>query len=132
MKKRTKENKESEKEVVWESKRKYYIDNKKVNHATWFSSILVTPRVAYKILETEKTGKNVLEEEDENKLKEIRWKAKEPFSNKEFCLTCRKEILTGEEIYLCTTCGCIYCKNCAGKELYFRTEKAKDGTYCSN
>lgn len=132
MKVRKKENEDIEAEVIWENKRKYHINNKEVDHASWFNSILTDPKTAYKVLNTEKTGKNVLEEKNERKLKKIKWKVEEPLHSKTSCLKCRKKANISEEVYYCSTCGCLYCENCAGEELYFRTENAKDETYCSN
>ena len=132
MKNRKNENEEFEEEAIWESKKKYYINNEKVDHATWFNSILTSSKTAYKVYTTEKTGRNVLEEKNERKLKKIKWKVEEPLRSKTSCLKCRKEMTIGEEVYLCSTCGCLYCEECAGEELYFRTEKEEDGTYCLN
>ncbi len=66
MKNRKIENVGFEEEVIWESMKKYYIRNEEVDHATWFSSILTSPKTAYKVLNTEKTGKN-----DENSNKNL-------------------------------------------------------------
>ncbi len=131
MKNRKIENVGFEEEVIWESKKKYYINNKEVDHATWFSSIITCPKTAYKVLNIEKTGKNVLEEKEEM-LNEIKWKVEEPLLSRTSCLKCGKEVAIGEEVYLCSTCDCLYCKECAGEELYFRTTKAEEGTYCTN
>ena len=121
-----------EREVIWENKRKFYINNEEVDHATWLHSIMVSPRIAYKILKTEKTGKNVLEEKNKKKMQQIKWILDESFYSKVSCLICAVEIKIGDEVYHCSTCGCLYCEDCAGEELYFRTKKAKDGTYCLN
>ena len=132
MNNRKEENKAKEEEVIWENMKKYYISNDEVDHATWFSSILASKEIAHKVLDTEKSGKNVLEENAEGKLKDVKFKLKEPLHRKESCLKCGKEMQIGEDVYLCSTCECLYCEECARKELYFRTEKEEDGTYCSN
>lgn len=126
------ENKLQEKEVIWENKAPYYIDNEETDHTTWLNSILSGPRTAYEILETEKTGKNVLNVKSKDSLNQVKFEVKANLMKNTFCLKCRKEINIGNEIYLCSTCGCTYCEKCAGKVLYFRTKKPEEGTYCSN
>jgi hypothetical protein len=123
---------ENKKEVIWESKAQYYINNEATDHATWLNSILSGPRTAYEILETEKTGKNVLDVKNKESLNQVKFKVRENLIENTFCLKCRTEINIGSEIFLCSTCGCSYCEKCASEVLYFRTKKPEEGTYCSN
>lgn len=120
------------KEVIWENTSRYFINNEETDHTTWLNSILSGPRTAYQILETEKTGKNVLEVKNKELLEQVKFKVKKDVMKEVHCLNCRSEFKTGSYVYLCSTCGCLYCEECAGKILFFRTKKTEEGTYCSN
>ncbi|NPD89720.1 MAG: hypothetical protein HGN29_13495 [Asgard group archaeon] len=122
----------NEEKVIWEDDTKYYINNEETDHTTWFSSIMAGSIKAIEILETEKTGKNVLDIKNDDLLQKVKMEVKKPVSNEVHCLKCKNEFKIGNEVYRCSTCGCLYCKECSREVLFFRTEKVEKGTYCSN